>query len=205
LKFNYFVQKKASGEDTEKTGLLHAFFHCILGHLICHRATNHKNYRIFAFCGIGGQDKILHDAMTIPFSAQDIEAIARVLDISPTKQDSAWMWQMVNGSTGQAQTVMVHESVDFGNDEVGSLIAVQTGHGYFELHGCNHVMLFEPDEVIFLRVDDLHVSSMVIGKNCTCSMFAPIKRELLRTDPILLDPAVLMSAMQMSIAESILS
>ena len=143
--------------------------------------------------------------MTIPFSAQDITAIARVLEITPTKQDSAWMWQMANAATGQAQTVIVHESVDFGNNETGSLIAVQTGHGYFELHGCNHVALFEPDEVIFLRIDDMHVSSMVIGKNCTCSMFAPIKRELLRMDPILLDPAVLMSAMQMSIAESILS
>lgn len=151
------------------------------------------------------ETNFLHDAMTIPFSAQDIEAIARVLDISPTKQDSAWTWQMSNNATGQAQTIIVHESVDFGNDDTSSLIAVQTGHGYFELHGCTHVMLFEPDEVIFLRVDDVHVSSMVIGKNCTCSMFAPIKRELLRTDLILLDPAVLMSAMQMSIAESILS
>lgn len=142
--------------------------------------------------------------MTIPFSAQDIEAIARLLEISPTRQDDAWLWQMSNPSTGQAQTVIVHESVDFGNGEIGSLIAVQTGHGYFELHGCTHAMVFEPDEVIFLRVDDVYVSSMVIGKNCTCSMFTPIKRELLRTDPIMLDPAVLMSAMQMSIAESIL-
>jgi hypothetical protein len=138
-------------------------------------------------------------------SQQDIDAMARVLDIIPAKQDGAWIWQMSNEKSGQAQTVIIHESVDFGAGDSGYLIAVQTGHGYFELHGCTHFLLFEPDEVIFLRIEEQTISSMVIGKHCTCSMFAPIKRELLRMDPELLDPAVLMSAMQMSIAESILS
>ena len=143
--------------------------------------------------------------MMIPFSAQDIDAIAGLLDIVPIRHDSAWMWQMSNPQTGQAQTIIIHEAVDFGSNEIGCLVAVQTSHGYFELHGCTHYMLFQPDEVIFLRIEEHVVSSMVIGKHCTCSMFAPIKRELLRMDPESLDPAVLMSAMQMSIAESILS
>jgi hypothetical protein len=143
--------------------------------------------------------------MMTPFSQHDIDAMARLLDIVPERQDSAWIWQMSNEQSGQSQTVILHESVDFGEDETGYLISVQTLHGYFELHGCTHFMLFEPDEVIFFRVDTQTVSSLVIGKHCTCSMFAPIKRELLRMDPEQLDPAVLMSAMQMSIAESILS
>ena len=138
-------------------------------------------------------------------SQQDIDAMASLLDIVPVKQDSAWIWQMSNETSGQSQTVIIHESVDFGDGESGYLISVQTRHGYFELHGCTHFLLFEPEEVIFLRVEEKMVSSMVIGKHCTCSMFAPINRELLRMDPELLDPAVLMSAMQMSIAESILS
>lgn len=145
-----------------------------------------------------------HPMKTI-ISQQDIDAMARLLDSIPARQDSAWIWQMSNEKSGQAQTVIIHESVDFGSGESGYLIAVQTGHGYFELHGCTHFLLFEPDEVIFLRIEEQTISSMVIGKHCTCSMFAPIKRELLRMDPELLDPAVLMSAMQMSIAESILS
>ncbi|MFM8456982.1 MAG: hypothetical protein ACKOAK_09465 [Ignavibacteria bacterium] len=143
--------------------------------------------------------------MKTPISQQDIDAMAGILDIIPEKQDSAWIWQMSNEKSGQSQTIIIHEGVDFGAGETGCLLSVQTGHGYFELHGCTHFLLFEPDEVIFLRVDEQTVSSMVIGKHCTCSMFAPINRELLRMDPEELDPAVLMSAMQMSIAESILS
>ena len=123
--------------------------------------------------------------MKTPISQQDIDAMASLLDIVPARQDSAWIWQMSNETSGQSQTVIIH--------------------GYFELHGCSHFLLFEPDEVIFLRVEEKMISSMVIGKHCTGSMFAPINRELLRIDPELLDPAVLMSAMQMSIAESILS
>ena len=90
--------------------------------------------------------------MKTPISQQDIDAMASLLDIVPVKQDSAWIWQMSNETSGQSQTVIIHESVDFGDGESGYLISVQTRHGYFELHGCTHFLLFEPDEVIFLRV-----------------------------------------------------
>lgn len=142
--------------------------------------------------------------MNFTFNEQDIVKISALLESNPVMQDGAWLWQMADKQSGQAQTVIIHGAVDLGGGFTGPLIAVQTKHGYFELHGCTHYLLFEPDEVIFLRADETAISSMVIGKKCTCSMFAPIRRELLSEDMSNLDPAVLMSAMQLSIAESIL-
>jgi hypothetical protein len=42
LKFKYFVQKKASGEDTEKMGLLHVFSPCVLADLVVFEGINRR-------------------------------------------------------------------------------------------------------------------------------------------------------------------
>jgi hypothetical protein len=65
-------------------------------------------------------------------------------------------------------------------------------------------MIFEPDEVIFIQATSDKVSSLIIGKNCSCSMYANISRDVLGADFAELDPAVLLSAMQLSLTESIL-
>jgi hypothetical protein len=142
--------------------------------------------------------------MSFAFTSGDIEQISALLGSQPTVQEGAWLWQMVNPQNRQAQTVTIYNNVRLGGGQTGSIIAVQTKHGYFELHNCTHFVLFEPDEVIFLSAGPQVISSMVIGRNCTCSMFAPIQRELLHSDFTALDPAVLMSAMQLSIAEAVL-
>jgi len=81
---------------------------------------------------------------------------------------------------------------------------VQTHHGYYELHDISGYLVFEPDEIIFVQAEKNTVSSIIIGKLCTCSMYSNIRREILKADFSTLDNAVLLSAMQLSLAESIL-
>jgi hypothetical protein len=64
-------------------------------------------------------------------------------------------------------------------------------------------MIFEPEEVIFINQKDDLLSSLIIGKNCTCSLFSNINRHILNADFNTLDPSVLLAAMQLSLTESI--
>jgi hypothetical protein len=63
-------------------------------------------------------------------------------------------------------------------------------------------MFFEPDEIIFIAHDNEFMSSLIIGKQCTCSLYSNISVKILKSDFADLHPAVLLSAMQLSIAES---
>lgn len=149
---------------------------------------------------------ILHIEMTMEFTftSADIEKISAIIGSTPTADDNSWMWRLANPQTRQAQTVTIHNNVTFGRNGTGSLVVVQTIHGYFELHACSGFVVFEPDEVIFVSMKGDYLSSMVVGRQCTCSMFAPIHREILTMDFTELDPAILMSAMQLSLAEAAL-
>jgi hypothetical protein len=98
----------------------------------------------------------------------------------------------------------IYNNVELGKNKKGTLLSVQTHHGYYELHDCQSFLVFEPDEVIFINANDTFVSSLIIGGRCTCSMYTNISRDILNSDFSKLDPAVLLSAMQLSLTESIL-
>lgn len=138
------------------------------------------------------------------FKEQDIQEICKVLNAKCHEHEGSWTLQLVNNETKQSLVVSIYNKVKLGKTKSGSLISVQTLHGYFEIHDLIGYLIFEPDEVIFVQSDNTSVSCMIIGKQCTCSLFTNINKEILKSDFNTLDPAVLMSAMQLSLTESIL-
>jgi hypothetical protein len=142
--------------------------------------------------------------MAFLFTDEDIRRIAETLGGEPqTTGDETSIW-LTNPVSRQSLTVNLHNNVQLGKDRTGALVVAQTQHGYFELHDCSGFMVFEPDEVIFIGSEGDYISSIVVGGQCTCSMFVNIRREILSTDFTRLDPRVLMSAMQLSLTEDIL-
>ncbi len=142
--------------------------------------------------------------MNFKFADTDIKKISDILSCPPKQFGSGWSWQMKNTETGQGLVFSIYNEVGLGGGKTGVLVSVQTQHGYFELHDCNGYLIFEPDEVIFLSATGDKVSSMSIGRSATCSLYSNISRDILNADFAALDPAVLLSAMQLSITESVL-
>ncbi|MFH1050435.1 MAG: hypothetical protein V1779_05820 [bacterium] len=142
--------------------------------------------------------------MEYNFKKEDIELIGKVLGAQSQNHDNSWTWKLVNAEAKQSLVISIYNEVQLGKEHKGSLISVQTLHGYFELHNCIGYVIFEPDEVIFVQSEGNTVSCMIVGKQCTCSLFTNIRKEILKSDFNTLDPAVLLSAMQLSLTESIL-
>jgi hypothetical protein len=142
--------------------------------------------------------------MVYLFTKDDVGNISETLGLKPQEFDRGWTWRLHNKETGQQLIFSIYTNIQLENNESGNLITVQTQHGYFELHNCTMFMLFEPDEVIFIQHDEVKLSSLIIGRQSTCSMFTNINREILSHDFSELDPPLLLSAMQLSIAESVL-
>lgn len=142
--------------------------------------------------------------MGFTFKKEDIDKISKILDCRCEEFPDAWSWSLKNQDTKQAVIFTIYNRVKTGRDKESNLVAVQTQHGYFELHSCTAFILFEPDEVIFINSEISKVSCLIIGKQATCSLYSNIDREILSTDFTSLDSAVLMSAMQLSLVEELL-
>jgi hypothetical protein len=142
--------------------------------------------------------------MSYQYTEEDINKISVVLGSAATAFGQSWTWNLKNAETRQAVSLTIYGSVEFSDSETGSLVSVQTLHGYFELHNCTSFMTFEPDEVIFVLESSDKVSCLIISKLGACSMFSNIRREILNADFTTLDSPLLLSAMQLSITESLL-
>ena len=143
--------------------------------------------------------------MSYYFTKDDIGTISKVLGGELREYDNSWSFKLNNPETSQTLVLSIHNNIQLNKNNSGSLISVQTQHGYFEMHGCMAYMVFEPDEVIFVFYNEETLSSLIIGKQCSYSMFGNISRDILNADFSELDPAVLMAAMQLSLTESILA
>lgn len=142
--------------------------------------------------------------MSYFFTKDDISTISKVLGGELREYENSWTCKLSNPDSSQTLVLSIHNKIQLNKNNSGSLISVQTQHGYFEMHGCMAYMVFEPDEVIFVFYNEENLSSLIVGKRCSCSMFGNISRDILNADFSELDPAVLMSAMQLSLTESIL-
>ncbi len=143
--------------------------------------------------------------MSFFFNKEDVKKIEEVLEAQAQEVENSFSLRLSNPKTHQALSLTIFNEVKLGGDSVGTLISVQTNHGYFELHNCTNYMIFEPEEVIFINQKDEVLSSLIIGKNCTCSLFSNINKHILNSDFNALDPSVLLAAMQLSLTESIFS
>jgi hypothetical protein len=145
--------------------------------------------------------------MPFTFSTDDVRQIGQTLGHEPqvVAEFDEFLFNLSNTSTRQSLALTLANNVPLGGESgvpfTGTLVVAQTQHGYFELHNCTAFMVFEPDEIIFLSADDVAVSGMLVGKQCTCSMFVNVRRENLSANFAELDPRLLMSAMQLSVAE----
>ena len=142
--------------------------------------------------------------MGYSFSQVDIELITKVLGVEVQAIGNNWSWHLKNTETRQSLVINIYHGIKLNKESEGAMVSVQTLHGYFELHDCIGFLVFEPDEIIFVQASGDYVSSLIVGRQCNCSMYANISRDILKSDFNNLDAAVLLSAMQLSLTESIL-
>jgi hypothetical protein len=142
--------------------------------------------------------------MEFYFTDSDIEIISKTLDIKIDKGEDSYSWQQSNKSSGQSLFVSIYNNSQVSTERKGVLVSVQSNHGYFELHDCSAYLDFENSEIIFIHSTDDKLTTLVIGRNCSCNMYANISKHLFEQDISQLDNSMIMSFMQLSITEGLL-
>ena len=139
--------------------------------------------------------------MAYIFTKDDYNRISGLLGSEPDVFEQCRTWNLSNPATRLNLVFSIYNNVDMAGTP-GTILSVQSHHGYYELHNCTGYIIFPPDEVIFLNSTDDSVSCLTVGKQCSCSVFSNIKKEILSRDITTLEPALLLAAMQTSITGS---
>jgi hypothetical protein len=140
--------------------------------------------------------------MNFYFADENIKQISEVLGTDAEKFDNGWTWKLNNPAIAKPLYCTLYNSNE---DKNLPLISVQTQHGYYEMHNITDFMVFEPDEIFFVNSEETKISCLILGRGGNCSLFSNISRDLIGADFAELDPALLLSAMQLSITESIIN
>lgn len=133
----------------------------------------------------------------------DITALEAILGAAQHPDERTWYWHLTSTDAPSRTLALTLSTAMLPNGAPSLVASVQTAVGYIELHGVSHYLCMEPDEVMFIAQHGSTVSSMVIGLSCTCSQFANVQRDLLGTDLVQLDPALLMATVQVALADTL--
>lgn len=119
--------------------------------------------------------------------------------VAPT----SWTWNIdaPNGVRAIVMTITTDVLID---EQPCTIITAQTPQGYVEMHNVTGILSIEPDEVMFLARHNERFSSLVVGRTGTVSQFANIHASLLRADLTEINPAALLAALQLSLADGLL-
>lgn len=141
------------------------------------------------------------------FEENDIKKISDLLESIPQLHESGYTWTMRNEELKDKLIFTLYTNlvgIDGNTDENCNLISILTQMGTIELHNCTSYMLFEPDEVIFISATADKISSLIVGKKGTISLYTNIDKKLIGADFAELDTAYIMSAMQLALTEAII-
>lgn len=142
--------------------------------------------------------------MKFKLQNNDIELISKTLEVEIEKGENSFSWKQSNEESGQSLYVTIYNEAPVEKNDNGVLVSVQSNHGYFELHDCTSFIDFENSEIIFLHSTDEKLTTLVLGKNCSCNMYANISKHLFEQDISELDNSVIMSFMQLSLTEGLI-
>jgi len=131
------------------------------------------------------------------FTREQIDQLAQTLD-ARVEYVGGDATLTVLGSGGTPSVVLALAGVESGQETV---LSAQTVHGYFELHNVERYVVVEPDELIFVAESGDRLSGLVVGSSGACSLFANVRRSTLDADLTELEPALLLAAMQLGLAE----
>jgi hypothetical protein len=134
----------------------------------------------------------------VKLTAETVQQIARLLD---ARQETLGVDTLlhVGEREGASLVVLTLASLEDG----AAVLSAQTVHGYFELHNVERYVPVEPGEIIFVAETGERISGLVVGREGTCSLFANVDRRTLSADFASIEPALLLAAMQLGLAENI--
>lgn len=137
-----------------------------------------------------------------PFDLEKIKVIEDILEVKAEITSNSYTWTLKDSNNNTSIYFTIYTNIE-SQDEIITLASVQTIYGYYELHNIQYMEVLIPYEVFFFAENNDKISCLSISKNRGLSIFANISKNTFNADISTIDPALLLSTLQLSLFENI--
>lgn len=145
--------------------------------------------------------------MAAPSSDADFDRLAAALGVSPVRDGTLVRFELVDAESGRRLVLEVHPHVPLPEgveDEGGALVSVYGMNAFLQLQGVTGFLASEElGEAIFFAKRDGVTHGLVVERGAGCSLYANVDDRLLEADFTRLSPEVMMSAVALSMSQSL--
>lgn len=142
--------------------------------------------------------------MSFTFKESDIKKISRILDVVPKHKGNNYRLELSGKGTSRRLSLEIYPNIKIG-ERYGNLISVYTPTTHLQLHFCTgYVVSKMLNEVTFVAKDRGKISGLIVEKECGCSLYANVDKEILSGDFTRLGPEVMLSGIALSLSEMVL-
>ena len=140
--------------------------------------------------------------MSFEFKAKDIENVAKVLKVTPVKNDDFYRLELFDKKSKRKLAFEIYPSIKTGKRK-GNLVSVYTINSHLQLHECTGYYASEMlGEVTFYSEADGKISGLIIEREAGCSLYANVDKSVLSGDFTRFGPEIMLSSIALSLAET---
>ncbi len=135
----------------------------------------------------------------VKITEEDIKRIEKLFKEKFTKSENVFSIIIRN------EKIKSNISIELIQEENSEfLISLYTNNTHLQLQSCNNIFVSEMlEEVIFISETDDLISGLIVSSQGDCSLYSNVNKKVLRTDFTELNSEKLLSAVALSITESI--
>ncbi|MDI6767880.1 MAG: hypothetical protein QME52_13750 [Bacteroidota bacterium] len=142
--------------------------------------------------------------MSFTFKESDIKKISRILSVVPKHKGNNYRFEIGGKGTSRRLSLEIYPNIKIGK-RYGNLISVYTPTTHLQLHFCSgYVVSKMLNEITFVSENEGKLSGLIVEKECGCSLYANVDKEILSGDFTRLGPEVMLSGIALSLSETIL-
>ncbi|MEX0929845.1 MAG: hypothetical protein WD266_13810 [Balneolales bacterium] len=140
---------------------------------------------------------MIHD-----FTAENIQAIAEILETTPKKSGEVYRFQVTDKESGRRLALEVHMGLVIEGNKT-NIVSVYSQNTFLQLHNCTGFVASKMlNQVTFFGKSRERTSGLIVEKEAGCSLYANVDEALLKGDFTKLPPEVMMGSVALSLTEN---
>ena len=132
-------------------------------------------------------------------NSENLEVLEKLFDVKLIKNENSLSFNIVNSKLKNSIALEI-----FLDEDGDNLVSLYSENTHLQLQSCRYFIISQMlEEVIFYTENDSKISGLIISKQGDCSLYSNVDKKTLSSDFLNLNSEKLLSAVALSVIESI--
>jgi hypothetical protein len=132
-------------------------------------------------------------------NSENLEVLEKLFDVKLVKNENSLSFNIVNSKIKNSIALEI-----FLDEDGDNLVSLYSENTHLQLQSCRYFIISQMlEEIIFYTENDTQISGLIISKQGDCSLYSNVDKKTLSSDFLNLNSEKLLSAVALSVIESI--